>query len=120
MLTALPIFQIISEQAPCPLRHLVYKFSVWPIQGLAFILNCQYTIERDFNEFGTLFTMSASTSREVLQLYRKLLKYGQELKLTDQTYFCKRVRKEFKTNKNLTSEADIQFNIKVMSFIKIL
>lgn len=61
--------------------------------------------------------MSASTSREVLQLYRKLLQYGKELKLTDQTYFRRRIRKEFKTNKDLTSEADIQFNIKVTSFI---
>ncbi|XP_055324369.1 MIEF1 upstream open reading frame protein [Sitodiplosis mosellana] len=56
--------------------------------------------------------MNAATSREVLQLYRKLLRYGQELKFTDQTYFRKRIRKEFRLNKDLQSSADIEFNIK--------
>lgn len=57
--------------------------------------------------------MSAATSREVLQLYRKLLRYGQQLKFTDQNYFNKRIRKEFRLNKDLESSADIEFNIKV-------
>lgn len=60
--------------------------------------------------------MSAAGSREVLQLYRQLLRYGKELKFTDQSYFRRRVRKEFQLNKDLQSEADIQFNIKVISF----
>lgn len=60
--------------------------------------------------------MSATGSREVLQLYRQLLRYGIELKFTDQSYFRRRVRKEFQLNKDLQSEADIQFNIKVISF----
>lgn len=57
--------------------------------------------------------MNAPTSRQVLQLYRNLMRYSKELKFTDQKYFQKRVRKEFKLNKDLTSEADIEFNIKV-------
>lgn len=63
--------------------------------------------------------MNAATNREVLQLYRKLLRYGKELKFTDQSYFQKRVRNEFNLNKELTSETDIQFQIKVnsLSFI---
>lgn len=71
--------------------------------------------ERDSyaHNHNILFTMSASTSREVLQLYRKLLRYGKELKFTDQNYFRRRVRKEFKLNIELQSEADIRFNIKV-------
>lgn len=60
--------------------------------------------------------MSAAGSREVLQLYRQLLRYGKELKFTDQSYFRRRVRKEFQLNKDLQTEADIQFNIKVISF----
>lgn len=60
--------------------------------------------------------MSAAGSREVLQLYRQLLRYGKELKFTDQSYFRRRVRKEFQLNKDLQTEAYIQFNIKVISF----
>ncbi|XP_031619623.1 MIEF1 upstream open reading frame protein [Contarinia nasturtii] len=56
--------------------------------------------------------MNAATNREVLQLYRKLLRYGKELKFTDQSYFRRRVRKEFILNKDLESQADIEFQIK--------
>lgn len=63
--------------------------------------------------------MNAATSREVLQLYRKLLRYSQELKFTDQNYFKKRVRKEFKLNKDLQSAADIDFNFKVLFYLVI-
>lgn len=59
--------------------------------------------------------MNAASSREVLQLYRKLLRYGKELKLTDQNYYRRRIRKEFKTNQELQSDADIQFHIEVIS-----
>lgn len=64
----------------------------------------------------TLFTMNAPTSRQVLQLYRKLMRYGQNLKFTDQEYFRRRIRKEFRINKELQSQADIEFNIKVIHY----
>lgn len=57
--------------------------------------------------------MNASTSRQAVQLYRKLIRYSHELKFTDQEYFRQRIRKEFRRNKNLESAADIEFNIKV-------
>lgn len=57
--------------------------------------------------------MNAPTSRQVVQLYRKLIRYSHELKFTDQEYFRQRVRKEFRQNKSLESAADIEFNIKV-------
>lgn len=60
--------------------------------------------------------MNASTSRQVLQLYRNLMRYSKELKFTDQNYFRRRVRKEFNRNKNLQSEADIEFYIKVILY----
>lgn len=63
--------------------------------------------------------MNAATSREVLQLYRKLLRYSQELKFTDQSYFRRRVRKEFILNKDLQSESDIEYSIKVFLKLKI-
>lgn len=62
----------------------------------------------------TLFTMNTS-AREVLQLYRNLLRYSRELKFTDKNYFKKRVRQEFEQNKELDSATDIEFNIKVSS-----
>lgn len=81
------------------------------------IIKCQCDSVRTFlNRNGALFTMSAVTSREVLQLYRKLLRYSKELKFTDQTYFRKRMRKEFNLNKDLSAEADIRFNIKVILY----
>lgn len=57
--------------------------------------------------------MNASTSRQVLQLYRKLMQYSKELKFTDQNYFRRRIRKEFRQNKDLVSATDIDFHIKV-------
>lgn len=62
---------------------------------------------------STLFTMSSPSAREILQLYRNLLRYGKQLKHTDRKYFQKRVREEFNQNKDLTHETDIQFNFKV-------
>lgn len=57
--------------------------------------------------------MNASTTRQAIQLYRKLMRYSNELKFTDQEYFRQRIRKEFRRNKNLESATDIEFNIKV-------
>ncbi|XP_046391635.1 MIEF1 upstream open reading frame protein [Ischnura elegans] len=41
---------------------------------------------------------------QVLSLYRSLLRYGKELKYTDRNYFNRRIRREFKRNKNLSPE----------------
>ncbi|KAF7286317.1 hypothetical protein GWI33_006046 [Rhynchophorus ferrugineus] len=46
---------------------------------------------------------------EILKLYKDLLRYGQELKFTDKEYFQKRIKKEFKQNKVVTDETDINF-----------
>ncbi|XP_048522732.1 MIEF1 upstream open reading frame protein [Dendroctonus ponderosae] len=53
--------------------------------------------------------MSLPTQREILKLYKNLLRYGEQLKYTDKTYFFRRIRKEFKTHKNITDEADVNF-----------
>lgn len=68
---------------------------------------------------GILFKMNAGTSKEVLQLYRQLLRYGKELKYTNKSFFKERVRKEFEVNRNLQSEADIEFQIKVSSLVRV-
>lgn len=57
--------------------------------------------------------MSTPGSIEVLRLYRDLLRYGKQLKLTDVKYYSNRIRTEFRNNKTLTSAKDIEFNFKV-------
>lgn len=52
-------------------------------------------------------------SQQVLGLYRNLLRYGEQLKLTDQNYFKERVREEFRTNQTITSQEKIEFFFKV-------
>ncbi|XP_059471996.1 mitochondrial ribosome and complex I assembly factor AltMIEF1 [Neocloeon triangulifer] len=61
-----------------------------------------------FNESRT--TMSAARS-EVLSLYKNILKYGKQIKLTDRDYYKQRIRKEFKSFKNLDAAEDIQFHV---------
>lgn len=58
--------------------------------------------------------MSAQKTKQVLQLYRDLLRYSKDFKFTDKTYFKNRIRTEFENHKNLESEADIDYNIKVI------
>ena len=46
-----------------------------------------------------------STHRvQVLSLFRRLLRYSNELVLTDQDYYRRRVRAEFDSNKNATDK----------------
>ncbi|KAJ3642899.1 hypothetical protein Zmor_025647 [Zophobas morio] len=54
--------------------------------------------------------MSHITKLDVLKLYKNLLRYGQELKLTDKDYFCERIRYEFRKNRGLQEQSDISFN----------
>lgn len=60
--------------------------------------------------------MSLPTAREILKLYKNLLRYGEQLKLTDKQYFAKRIKKEFKTNKGITDETEISFKFEVSAF----
>lgn len=53
--------------------------------------------------------MSTPTGRQVLQLYRELLRYGRQLQFTDKDYFVNRVRKEFKQAKDIEKAEDIKF-----------
>jgi peptide chain release factor len=57
--------------------------------------------------------MNSPTPKQVLRLYKHLIKYGNQLKLTDKAYFHQRIRKEFKVNKSLTSPEDISHNFLV-------
>jgi hypothetical protein len=57
--------------------------------------------------------MTIPTGRQVLQLYRDLLRYGRQLQLTDKDYFVCRIRKEFKKAKNIENAEDIKFYYQV-------
>lgn len=59
--------------------------------------------------------MNNPTSSQVLRLYKHLIKYGRQLKLTDKKYFNYRIREEFKINKNITNPEEILFNFKVIN-----
>ncbi|KAK5644874.1 hypothetical protein RI129_006174 [Pyrocoelia pectoralis] len=50
--------------------------------------------------------------KDILKLYKNLLRYGQELQYTDKHYFCKRIKNEFQQNRSLTDITEIQFNYK--------
>ncbi|KAL3270117.1 hypothetical protein HHI36_009176 [Cryptolaemus montrouzieri] len=50
------------------------------------------------------------TSSQVLKLYKDLLRYGQQLKYTEKSYFNKRIRNEFRKNQNLEDTAEINLN----------
>ena len=46
--------------------------------------------------------MNLSNRSKVISLYRQLLRYSENLKYTDKSYFCHRIRGEYNKNKNLT------------------
>ena len=46
--------------------------------------------------------MNLANRSKVISLYRQLLRYSENLKLTDKSYFCYRIRGEYNKNKNLT------------------
>lgn len=51
--------------------------------------------------------------REVLQLYRAILRQGRTLRYTDGDYFRRKVRQEFRRWKGTKDPAEIQFQIEV-------
>ncbi|KAG5890123.1 hypothetical protein JTB14_027790 [Gonioctena quinquepunctata] len=46
----------------------------------------------------------------VLKLYKDLLRYGENIYLTDKSYFQKRIKKEFKKNRTVSDEHEIIYN----------
>jgi len=57
--------------------------------------------------------MTIPTGRQVLQLYRDLLRYGRQLQFTDKDYFARRIKREFKQAKNIDNAEDIKFYYQV-------
>lgn len=57
--------------------------------------------------------MNNPTNQQILRLYKNLLKYGEQLQLTDKWYYMNRIRHEFKANKKLKTAEEIEFCFKV-------
>lgn len=53
------------------------------------------------------------TRREVLRLYKDLVRYSKTLKLTDPVYFKRRVSADFRDNKSLLDAKEITFAFQV-------
>ncbi|XP_076757960.1 mitochondrial ribosome and complex I assembly factor AltMIEF1-like [Xylocopa sonorina] len=47
----------------------------------------------------------------VIRLYKDLLRYGENLKYTDKSYFRSRIRQSFKRNKDLVDQTEIDFQL---------
>ena len=56
---------------------------------------------------------------QILQLYRSLMRYGQELKLTDKAFFSQRIRSEFNRKKLLSEPQSIKTAYEVIDCLKI-
>lgn len=57
---------------------------------------------------------------EILKLYKQLLRYGQQLHLTDKKYYQQRIVNEFKKNKDLDKKEDINFHFQASFIIKLI
>ena len=66
--------------------------------------------------------MLSTRQREVLRLYRDLLKYSETLKYTDVDFYLTRIKQEFAKGKLLENEEDIsrQIAVKFMSYSYVL
>jgi len=50
----------------------------------------------------------------VLKLYKDILRYGETLRFTNKKYFRYRIRTAFRTNKDLSDEKAIKFQLEVI------
>lgn len=53
------------------------------------------------------------STRQIVQLYRDLIRYGNNLKLTDKEYYFNRIHREFRKNQNLENPKEITFSYEV-------
>ena len=58
--------------------------------------------------------MSVPSRRQVLSLYRSLLRYGEQLKLTDRDFYVARIQREVRENSQLTDQPAIRRSYEVI------
>lgn len=91
--------------ATLPLCLLCYNLTLTSCDVIQFeTSNCKINLEM----------LRSPSALEVKKLYKEILRYGQKLQYTDKEYFFQRIKKEFKTNKALDDETQINFNYKVI------
>ncbi|EGI70333.1 hypothetical protein G5I_01092 [Acromyrmex echinatior] len=54
----------------------------------------------------------------VLKLYKDILRYGETLRFTNKKYFRYRIQTAFRTNKDLSDETAINFQLQVITLLK--
>ena len=59
--------------------------------------------------------MTVPSHQQICTLYRLLLRYGEQLKLTEKTYYFQRIKSEFRKNKRLADQTEIQRVFQVVS-----
>lgn len=64
--------------------------------------------------------MLQPSKQQILRLYKHLIRYGNQLQLTDKNYFLGRIRREFKEGRTLNDPLQIEFNFKVRKLLLIL
>ena len=67
---------------------------------------------------STWLPIMATSAREVLQLYRAILRRGQALRYTDRDYFRRTVSEEFKRWKDERDPKEVEFHIRVSRVLK--
>ncbi|RWS30903.1 LYR motif-containing protein 4-like protein [Leptotrombidium deliense] len=61
----------------------------------------------------------AVNGKQVVDLYRQLLRFSRTLRFTDKQFFVKRVKTEFRNNRTLTDQQKIEFNYeKGLAFLR--
>lgn len=60
----------------------------------------------------------STRQREVLRLYKDLIKYSQNLKYTDVDFYLSRIKQEFAKGKTLENEDEILRQISVKNIIQ--
>ncbi|XP_011202256.2 MIEF1 upstream open reading frame protein [Bactrocera dorsalis] len=56
--------------------------------------------------------MLQPSKQQILRLYKHLIRYGNQLQLTDKNYFLGRIRREFREGRGLSDPVQIEFNFK--------
>ena len=60
----------------------------------------------------------STRQREILRLYRDLLRYSEQLKYTDVNFYLNRIKNEFEKNKMIDDEQEILRQIAVRKSIE--
>ena len=64
--------------------------------------------------------MSPIGRRNILELYKSLMRYSEKLQYTDKNFYQNRVRQEFNKNRTLNSQSDVEYFYNVCLYLFLL